>query len=83
MRVTKPLNVANLVLDRMPINPHTLALVDYIRQIGYTDGLPPIHVRPQEDGSYLVLDGRHRVTAFKLLGLTYIMSRFYYNGPNP
>jgi hypothetical protein len=65
MRVTKELSLGNLVVDRYPLNPTTLRLVDFLRSGG---DVPPIHVQPLPDGRYKVLDGRHRTLAFKLLG---------------
>jgi uncharacterized ParB-like nuclease family protein len=65
MRVTKAIKLGNLVVDRWPLNPTTLALVDYLKGGGQ---VPPIHVQPQDNGTYKVLDGRHRALAYKLLG---------------
>lgn len=72
MRHEEQISLANIKLDRFPINPTTLALVDYLRSGGE---VPPIHVE-WRNGSYIVLDGRHRVCAFKLLGRTTILARW-------
>lgn len=53
------------------MNPKTLALIDYLRS-GYAGPMPPIHVQPDGLGQYRILDGRHRVLAYKMIGKTEI-----------
>lgn len=65
MRVKTRLQIGNITLDREPIGPSTLSLVDFLRGGGT---VPPIHVELKAKGTWKILDGRHRVLAYKLLG---------------
>jgi len=73
MRITKDLPIANIKMDRWPICPQTFDLATKLE-----GGLkvPPIHVAKLPNGQYKICDGRHRVTAFKLLGRNEIEARF-------
>jgi len=83
MRFTRSLPLASIWVDRLPTKG-VLELVEYLKAGGE---VPPIHVlhpmyaglydfkRPPQ-GAYGVLDGRHRVMAFKLLGRTHIPARY-------
>ncbi len=87
MRVTKLINISEIIVDKYSISPKTLALVDYIRNeegnhIGVCILLPPIKVQKLENGQYKLKDGRHRVTAFKLLGIKMITAKFYDSDKN-
>ena len=73
MRVIKEIPIDNIKVDRFAIQPKTLDLVDYLRNGG---SVPPIHIYRQ-NGTFILCDGRHRLTAFKLLGRNEIMARFY------
>jgi uncharacterized ParB-like nuclease family protein len=73
-RVTNEINLANLIIDKEPIGPKTLELVDHLRAGG---DVPPIHVKPNYKGQYLVLNGRHRSLAFKLLGRKTIQASYF------
>lgn len=75
MRVKEWINVCNIVTGKLPINPTTLTLIDYIRKHGIED-LPPIKV-VKKGGDYILRDGRHRYTAYKLLGIEKIFATFY------
>ena len=72
MRRQGLLPVAQIRMDRWPFD-RVLPLVEHLRAGG---SVPPIHVRANADGTYLILDGRHRMHAFKLLGRTHIPARW-------
>ena len=76
MRVIKLIPVSNIIIDRYSISPETLNLVDFIRNNNNLE-LSPIKVQKLSNGQYKLKDGRHRVTAFKLLGLKEIKAKFY------
>ena len=71
---TKLVNICNISIDKHPLNPTTLNLIDFIRVYGISN-LPPIRVKMSDDGVYIIKDGRHRVTAFKLLGIKEILAK--------
>lgn len=75
MRIKTRLQIGNILLDREPIGPATLSLVDFLRGGGT---VPPIHVEkvPWPNGVWKILDGRHRVLAYKLLGRSEIDVRY-------
>lgn len=60
-------------MDRWPICPRTLNLIDYIRNGG---GVPAIKVVKKSTGGYIIKDGRHRVLAHKMLGIKQIKADF-------
>jgi ParB-like chromosome segregation protein Spo0J len=64
MRIIKDHSINGVKADRIPITPRTLDLIEFLRKGGT---VPPIHVTPKH-GYYSILDGRHRYTAFRLLG---------------
>lgn len=72
IRVVRPILIAAVQMDRHPLHPRTLELVRYLEAGGST---APIHVATTEFG-YRICDGRHRITASKLLGRTHILARF-------
>jgi ParB-like chromosome segregation protein Spo0J len=72
-QIHRKLPISAIELDRtLPVNPRTLALVDYLRSGGR---VPEIHVERYE-GGYRIRDGRHRITAYKLLGWPQIDVRY-------
>lgn len=73
MRVVRDINIANIKVDRFSISKETLSIVDHIRSGGE---VPPIEIY-KKDARYVLKDGRHRITAHKLLGLTKIKCRLY------
>ena len=73
MRVTKPIPIEQIVMDRHQLNPSTLSLVDYLFAGG---DIPPIKVTTLGTGQYKIKDGRHRVTALKLLGAKEVTATF-------
>lgn len=73
IRKTEWINVANIKMDSHPINPSTLSLVDHIRSGG---SIPPIKVKLDPNGTFVIKDGRHRVTTYKLLGLDKIKATY-------
>ncbi len=69
MRIYKDLLIRNIKVDRHPINLRTLLLLEDIKKNGL---FKPIKVQCLGNGSYKIKDGRHRITAHKLLGKTNI-----------
>ena len=64
----------NLIrMDRYPMNPSTLNLIDYLRKGG---SIPPIKVAKHPNGGYIIRDGRHRVLAHKMLGIDKIKAKY-------
>lgn len=74
MRLQKLVPLAAIDIDRRPLNPKTLALVDFIRAGGM---VPAIHAQRDELGRWKIKDGRHRFVAFKLLGKPSILVRYW------
>lgn len=72
-RVVESISISTIVIDRFPINPSTLNLIDYIRDGG---DVPPIQVIKIRNGRYKIKDGRHRVLAYKLIGIDKIEAKF-------
>jgi len=72
--IEKLINISNIRIDSHPLNPSTLELIDFIRKNG-AQGSPPVRVKITENGVYMIKDGRHRVTAFKLLGIKQILAK--------
>lgn len=72
MRLRALIPVRQIKMDRSPLNEKTLRLVDFLRGGGL---VPPIHVQ-LKDGAFYIRNGRHRVTAFKLLGRQLIDARY-------
>jgi ParB-like chromosome segregation protein Spo0J len=66
------IKIESIKWDKLPINPSVLRLVDFIRSGGE---IPPIHLQRSSQGGYKLKDGRHRVSAYKLLGIKTIKSR--------
>lgn len=73
MRVTMKIPIAQIQMDRFPLNPSTLALIKHYEKGG---SVPPIKVSFLKNGNYRIKDGRHRITASKLLGREEILATF-------
>lgn len=73
MRVTKYIPVSQIDMDRYPMNPSTLSLIDYIREGNEVNA---IEVSSLSNGRFRIKDGRHRVLAHKMLGLTKIKANY-------
>ena len=73
MRQTKEIPIGAIQMDRWALQPQTLKLAAFLEMGG---DVPPIHVARCANGNYRICDGRHRVTAFKLLGRRKITARF-------
>ncbi len=73
MRETKHIDIGLIRMDRYPLNPSTLSLIKYLESGG---DVPPIKVTKHPKGGYVIKDGRHRITANKLLGNKKIKARF-------
>jgi ParB-like chromosome segregation protein Spo0J len=67
------IKIESILWDKLPINPSVLELVDFLRGGGK---IPPIKLQLSSDGGYKLKDGRHRVAAFKLLGIREIEAKF-------
>lgn len=74
MRVVKPIPIANIIVDRHSLSPQTFSLAKHLESGGH---IPAVRVVAGADGAYILRDGRHRVTATKLLGWTHIEARFW------
>ena len=74
MRVVKEVFIESILIDKLPINPSVLELVDFIRNGGE---IPPIKLRKSNKGGYELTDGRHRVCAYKLIGIKKINASFF------
>lgn len=66
-------DISLIRMDKYPMNPSTLALVDHLRKGGK---VPAIKIAKHPKGGYVIRDGRHRILAHKLLGRTKIEARF-------
>jgi ParB-like chromosome segregation protein Spo0J len=72
MRIEKEILIESISFKDLPMNPAVLSLVDFLRSGG---SVPPIKVQKGNDG-FILLDGRHRLAAFKLLGHKTINAKF-------
>ena len=61
------------VIDRFPFGLRTLAIIKHLESGGV---VPPIHVQLNEHGQLIVLDGRHRWLAHKMLERRIILVRY-------
>lgn len=79
MRTVSQINIVNIKVDKHSISPQTFDLAYKIKEglININD-LPPIKLQ-YVNGTYVLKDGRHRITAFKLLGIKSIKSKYYKN----
>lgn len=73
MRLIKYIDISQIIIDHYPMNPSTLALIEYLVIGGK---IPPIKVAKLQNGRFLIKDGRHRVLAYKLLGIKKIKAKF-------
>lgn len=73
MRFLQPIQVAQIDVDRLPIGLRTLSLAAHLAGGG---AVPPIHVMPATNGRFRILDGRHRLLAFRLLERRTIVARW-------
>lgn len=64
MRVLRWVKVKEINLIKPVLNKSVLNLVDHLKNGG---SVPPIHIRINGNGKMIIKDGRHRVTAFRLL----------------
>jgi len=60
-------------MDRYAIEPNTLSLIKHFEKGGM---VPPIKLAKLRCGQYKILDGRHRVTASKLMGKSNILAKY-------
>jgi len=72
MRIIKEIPINQITVDRYKLGPDTLDLCCFLRQGG---SVPPIHVQRKLNG-FKICDGRHRITAYKLLGRKKIKARY-------
>lgn len=76
MRQVGLVDLCNIKIDfKYPINPKTLALIDYLRAGGK---MHPIHLQPLPNlpGQFKIRGGRHRWLAAKMLGWRMIPARW-------
>lgn len=71
-RVIREIPLASIDGERWPFRD-VLPLVTHLQHGG---SVPPIHVQIRPHGRYRLLDGRHRVMAFRLLGRRMILARY-------
>lgn len=72
MKVIREILIESILIDKLPINPAVLDLVDFLRNGGE---IPPIKLQVSSEGGYKLKDGRHRVCAYKLLGINTIKAK--------
>ena len=72
-RIVGFINISLIKMDHHPLNPSVLGLIDHLDSGG---SVPPIKVASLKDGTFLIRDGRHRVTASKLLGWKTIKAKY-------
>ena len=77
MKQTRHILIESILIDKLPINPSVLALADFIRGGGE---IPPIKLQRCSNGGFKLKDGRHRVCAYKLLGIKNIEANIKING---
>ena len=77
MRLTHKIHISQILMDHTPLNRRTYVLARDMDEVGQQK---PIKVRLLEDepqaGNYEIRDGRHRVTAARLLGWEWIMATY-------
>lgn len=74
MRVKRHIEISLIDVDRYALGPKSFV---FARAMMYPDDcFPPIRVARQSNGRYRILDGRHRLTAAKLIGLKTIWASF-------
>lgn len=76
MKVTRDVLIESILIDKLPINPTVMALVYFILSGG---NIPPIKLQKSKEGGFKLKDGRHRVCAYKLLGIKNIKAIFSEN----
>lgn len=76
MKETRLIKIESILWDKLPINPSVLELVDFLRDGGE---VPPIKLQSSTEGGCKLRDGRHRVAAFKLLGIEETEAKFSQN----
>lgn len=73
MRLNGHIAIDLIDVDRFPIGPRTVSLIDFLRQGNH---VPPIHIQPTVNGRFRILDGRHRLLAYRMLGRQSIRARW-------
>ena len=73
MRIIDFINISLIKMDRYPLNEKTLDLIKHLERGG---SVPPIKIARLKDGRFIIRDGRHRITAFKLMGRKRIKSKY-------
>lgn len=77
MRKVAFINIVNIVVDRHSISPQSFDLAKKLEKGTITlEDLPTIKV-VEKGGTFILKDGRHRITAVKLIGETRIKARYY------
>ena len=73
MKITKDILIESILIDKLPINPSVMSLVFFIMSGG---DIPPVKLQVSSNGGYKLRDGRHRICAYKLLGIKSIQAKF-------
>ena len=77
MRVQRKVKIAN-IKAKPKLNPEVFRLAFHIKMGDITiDEIPPIKIEYVDDGLYLLKKGNLTYSAFKLLGIKDIKSKFY------
>lgn len=74
MRTEEDVYLNQIEIDRYPINKSTLDLIDFIRDGGE---VKPIKVYEKSKGKFAIRDGRHRFTAYKMMGKQKIKVKYF------
>lgn len=72
-KIRRFIEISQIEMDKWPINNATLKLVWFLTNGGE---VPPIKIQQLANGNFRIKDGRHRLTAYKLLGKTKIEAKF-------
>lgn len=67
------ISISLIKMDRYPMNPKTLDLIKFLQNGGT---VPPIKVAKLKSGGFIIRDGRHRILAYKMLGISKINAKF-------
>lgn len=78
MRIVKEINITNIIVDSHSISPQSFDLAKKIESGEYdTLTMTPIKLENLNNGTFRLRDGRHRITAFKLVGRKKILSKYF------
>ena len=75
MRVIEEVPICKIIIDREVYSNTTKIFANVMRTTNHK--FPPIHIQDRGDGFYLIKDGRHRISACKLIGREKILAKFW------